>query len=144
MKTNHTLRRAGILLSFIALIGMISLPALAKTLKAKHPTVAIIRADWCKACQKLEPTMMELMNQYKDRIDFVMLDVTDDQKAAKSAATARKLGLGKFFQANVKKTSTVVVLNPSHKILFHTAENFDRDVYVKAFDEAIAQSGSKS
>lgn len=144
MKTNHIQRRAGILLSFIALIGMVSLPALAKTPKAKRPTVAIIRADWCSACQKLEPTMMELMSQYKDRIDFVMLDVTDDQKAAKSAATARKLGLGKFFQANMKNTSTVIVLNPSHKILYHTAKNFDRDAYVRAFDEAITQAGNRS
>lgn len=144
MKINHTLRRAGILLSFIALIGMISLPALAKTSKAKRPTVAIIRADWCTACQKLEPTMMELMSQYKDRIDFVMLDVTDDQKAAKSAATARKLGIGKFFQANMKNTSTVIVLSPAHKILYHTAKNFDRDAYVRAFDAATAQAGNRS
>jgi thiol-disulfide isomerase/thioredoxin len=144
MKTNHTLRRAGILLSFIALVGMVSAPVLAKSPKGKRPTVAIIRADWCSACQKLEPTMMELMGQYKDRIDFVMLDVTNDQKLAKAASDARKLGLGKFFQANKKKTSTVVVLGADRKILFQTAMNFDRDAYVKAFDEAIAQSGSKS
>lgn len=144
MEPNHTLRRAGILLSFIALIGMVSLPALAKTPKAKRPTVAIIRADWCTACQKLEPTMMELMSQYRDRIDFVMLDVTDDQKLAKAASDARKLGLGKFFRANMKKTSTVVVLSPSRKILFQTVQNFDRDAYVKAFDEAIAQAGNRS
>lgn len=144
MKINHTLRRAGILFSFLALFAMIALPTSAKSPKAKRPTVAVIRADWCRACQRLEPAMMELMNQYKDRIDFVMLDVTDDQKAAQAASTARKLGIGKFFQANMKKTSTVIVLSPSHKILFHTAENFDRDVYVKAFDEAIAQAGNRS
>ncbi|MCA1602007.1 MAG: hypothetical protein LC776_10325 [Acidobacteria bacterium] len=144
MKANHTLRRAGILLSFIALVGMVSLPALAKSPKGKRPTVAIIRADWCSACQKLEPTMMELMSQYKDRIDFVMLDVTDDQKLAKASSDARKLGLGKFFRANMKKTSTVVVLSPSRKILFQTVQNFDRDAYVKAFDEAITQAGKRS
>ena len=146
MQTKNTLRRAGVLVSFLALAAMMALPALAKTpnAKTKRPTVAIIRADWCTACQKLEPTMMELMNQYKDRIDFVMLDVTDDQKAAKSAATARKLGIGKFFHENMKNTSTVVVLSPAHKILFRTAKNFDREAYVKAFDEAIAQSGHRS
>lgn len=143
MKTNNILRRAGILLSFFALIGMVSLPALAKSPRGKRPTVAIIRADWCAACQKLEPTMMELMGQYKDRIDFVMLDVTDAQKAGQAASTAGKLGLGKFFKANMKKTSTVVVLSPAHRILFQTMQNFDRDAYVKAFDEAIAQTGSK-
>ncbi|MGH9874420.1 MAG: thioredoxin domain-containing protein, partial [Pyrinomonadaceae bacterium] len=33
------------------------------------PTVAIIRADWCTACQKIEPTMNELVTQYKDRLN---------------------------------------------------------------------------
>ena len=141
MRTRNNLRRAGALFSLLALSAMLALPAVAKTPNAKtrRPTVAVIRADWCTACQKLEPTMMELMKQYKDRIDFVMLDVTDDQRAAKSAATARKLGLGDFFEANKKKTSTVVVLSPSRKILFQTMQNFDRDAYVKAFDEAISK-----
>lgn len=121
---------------------MLALPAFAKSPKigTKRPVVAIIRADWCSACQKLEPTMMELMGQYKDRIDFVMLDVTDDQKANQAAGQARKLGLRKFFEANKKNTSTVVVLSPAHKILFQTTQNFDRDAYVKVFDEALAKS----
>ena len=136
---NSILRRAGIIFSILALTVLIASAGIAKT-KTKRPTVAIIRADWCTACQKLEPTMMELMNQYKDRIDFVMLDVTDDQKTAKAATDARKLGIGRFFQANKKNTSTVIVLSPAHKILFHTAKNFDRDAYVKAFDDAIAKA----
>lgn len=139
MGINNTLRRAGIVFSFLAIVTMIALPALAKTPKAKRPTVAIVRADWCSACQKLEPTMMELMDQYKDRIDFVMLDVTDDQKTAQAAIDARKLGLGKFFEANQQKTSTVVVLSRSRKIVFQTMQNFDRDAYVKAFDDALAK-----
>ena len=140
MKSNNILRRAGIILSLFALVTMVSLPTLAKSTRTKRPTVAIIRADWCSACQRLEPTMMELINKYKDRIDFVMLDVTDDQKATQSASEARKLGLGKFFEANKKKTSTVVVLSPSHKIVFQTMQNFDREAYVRAFDDALAKS----
>lgn len=142
MKTNKILRRGGIVLSFLALVTMISLPAMAKSPKGKRATVVVIRADWCSACQKLEPTMMELMSQYKDRIDFVVLDVTDDEKAQKAASEARKLGLAKFFASNKKKTSTVVVLNPARKIVFQTMQNFDREAYVKAFDEAIAQAGA--
>jgi thiol-disulfide isomerase/thioredoxin len=142
MKTKTIMQRVGILLSLFALATMVSLPSLAKSTKTKRPTVAIIRADWCTACQKLEPTMMELISQYKDRIDFVMLDVTDDSKATQAASAARKLGLAKFFEANKKKTSTVVVLSPSHKILFQTMQNFNREAYVKAFDEAIAQAGA--
>jgi thiol-disulfide isomerase/thioredoxin len=142
MKTKNILRRGGIVLSLLALVTMISLPSMAKSPKGKRPTVAVIRADWCSACQKLEPTMMQLMSQYKDSIDFVVLDVSDDEKSQKAATDARKLGLAKFFAANKKKTSTVVVLSPSRKILFQTMQNFDREVYVKAFDEAIAQAGA--
>lgn len=104
------------------------------------PTVAIIRADWCEACQKLEPTMMELMSQYKGKLNFVLLDVTNDEKTAESAKTAQELGIGKFFEANKKNTSTVIVLGEKNKILFKTAKNFDRDAYVRAFDDAISKN----
>lgn len=102
-------------------------------------TVAIIRADWCSACQKLEPKMAELREQYKDRINFVILDVTTDESTRAAAATARKNGLAKFFAANKKKTSTVVVLDSKHNILFKTDHNDDREAFVKAFDDAIAR-----
>jgi len=102
-------------------------------------TVAIIHADWCGACQKLEPAMAELREQYKDRINFVVLDVTTDESTRAAEATARKHGLAKFFAANKKKTSTVVVLNSKNKILFKTDHNADREAYVKAFDAAIAK-----
>ncbi len=102
-------------------------------------TVAIIRADWCSACQKLEPGMAELREQYKDRINFVVLDVTNDETTKQATAIARKHGLAKFFAANKEKTSTVVVLDSKNNIVFQTDHNADRDAYVKAFDEAIAK-----
>lgn len=139
MKVNNTLRRAGVIFGFLAIAAVIALPALAKAPKSKRPTVAVIRAEWCSACQKLEPTMMELKNQYGDRIDFVVLDVTNDETTARAAGEARKLGLAKFFEDNKQRTSTVVVLNSSGKIVFKTVQNFDRDAYVKAFDEALAK-----
>ncbi len=102
-------------------------------------TVAIIRADWCSACQKLEPTLSQLKEQYKGRINFVVLDVTTDESTRQAEATARKHGLAKFFAANKKKTSTVVVLDSKHKILFKTDHNDNREAYVRAFDSAIAR-----
>jgi len=108
------------------------------------PTVAIIRADWCTACQKIEPTMNELMTEYKDRLNFVILDVTTDEKTAEAAKTAHALGISKLFEANKKKTSTVIVLGEKNKVLFKTTYNYDRDAYVRAFDDAVAKVSSKS
>jgi len=110
-----------------------------KKMNAAKTTVAIIRADWCSACQKLEPAMAELQEQYRDRINFVVLDVTNDDTTKQATAIARRHGLTKFFAANKKKTSTVVVLDSKNNIVFKTDHNADRDAYVKAFDAAIAK-----
>ncbi|MCI0664975.1 MAG: thioredoxin domain-containing protein, partial [Acidobacteria bacterium] len=90
MQNNLIRKSAGMLFAFLALMALMIVPAMAKT----KPTVAIIKADWCSACQKLEPTMLELMKEYGDKVEFVMLDVTSDEKVAESQATAKKLGLG--------------------------------------------------
>ncbi len=117
----------------IALVFVFSaVSAFAKT----KPTVVIIRADWCSACQKLEPEMMELMKQYGGKLDFVMLDVTNDETTAKAAAKAKSLGLSSFFEANKKTTSTVGIFK-GKKMLYKTAKNFNRADYVAAFDKAL-------
>ena len=105
------------------------------------PIVAIIRAEWCSACQKLEPTFKELTEQYKDRLNFVVLDVSTDDKVAESAKKAEELGISKFFEANKKKTSTVVVFGEQNKVSFKTDHNYDRAAYVKAFDDVLKMDG---
>lgn len=137
MQNNLIRKRVGMLFAFLALMALLIVPAMAKT----KPTVAIIKAEWCSACQKLEPTMMKLMQEYGDKMEFVVLDVSSDDKVAESQATAKKLGLGAFFEANKQKTSTVAVFVKGSKPQFVTMQNFDREAYVKAFDDAIAKAG---
>ena len=110
-------------------------PRAAVAAKTK-PRVVIIRADWCSACQKLEPTMMGLMQEYGDKIEFVMLDVTNEATTAQAAAKAKSLGLSSFFEANKKSTSTVAIFK-GKKSVFKTMKNFDKDAYVAAFDKAL-------
>jgi len=113
------------------------------SMKKERPTVAIIRADWCSVCQKLEPAMTELMEQYKGRLNFVVLDVSNDEKTAASALTARKLGIGKFFEANKKKTSTVAIFGAKNKLIFQKYHDSERETFVRAFDDAIAKAGHR-
>ncbi len=120
------------MLSIALVFAFSAVSAFAKT----KPTVVIIRADWCSACQKLEPSMMELMKQYGGKLNFVMLDVTNDETTAKAAAKAKSLGLTRFFEANKKMTSTVAVFK-GKKQTFSTAKNYNKSDYVAAFDKAI-------
>lgn len=103
---------------------------------SKHPTVALIRADWCSACKQVEPVLKEAMQNYGDKLNFVVLDVTNDETTAKAAATAKSLGLTSFFEANKKSTSTVGVFK-NRKQVFKTTHNPDRSVYIAAFDKAL-------
>ena len=136
MQRNKIFRQVGAVFGFIAVMTMMNLPVVAQD---KKHVVAIIKAEWCSACQKLEPTMMELMKQYGDRLEFVVLDVSNEEKLAEASKTAKKYGLSNFLKENQKKTSTVAVFS-GKKVRFQTAQNFDRDAYVKAFEEALAES----
>ena len=121
-----------VIMSLALVFAFSAVSAFAKT----KPTVVIIRADWCSACQKLEPEMMELMKQYGGKLNFVMLDVTNDETTAQAAAKAKSLGLSRFFEANKKMTSTVAVFK-GKKQTFSTAKNYNKSDYVAAFDKAI-------
>jgi thiol-disulfide isomerase/thioredoxin len=100
------------------------------------PTVAIIKANWCGACKKLDPTMMKLMEEYKDKLNFVILDVTDETTSAKAMETAKEKGLEEFFNENKEKTSTVAIFKAGKRV-FKTQYNQDREAYVKEFEKAL-------
>jgi len=110
-------------------------PRVAAAAKTK-PRVVIIRADWCSACQQLEPTMMGLMQEYGNKLDFVMLDVTNEATTAQAAAKAKSLGLSSYFEANKKNTSTVAIFK-GKKPVFKTMKNFNKADYVAAFNKAL-------
>ncbi len=121
-----------VLMSLALILTVSAVSTFAKT----KPTVVIIKAEWCSACQQVEPIMMDLMKKYDGKINFVMLDVTNDETTAKAAAKAKSLGLGAFFEANKKMTSTVAVFK-GKKQTFKTVKNYSKSDYVAAFDKAI-------
>ncbi len=134
------------ILSIAMIVGVMSAAAMAVTTvknnprsaaaKKTKPKVVIIRADWCSACQQLEPTMMGLMQEYGNKLEFVMLDVTNETTTAQAAAKAKSLGLSSFFEANKKSTSTVAVFKGKTSV-FKTMQNFSKSDYVAAFDKAL-------
>lgn len=126
-------RVTAVALSIALILSFSAVSALAKT----KPTVVIIKAEWCTACQKVEPTMMELMKEYEGKINFVILDVTSEETTAQASAKAKSLGLSDFFEANKKMTSTVAIFK-GRKEVFKTAKNYNRDDYVAAFNKALA------
>lgn len=111
---------------------------LAQQLQGK-PVVVDIYASWCPACKNIAPTVSQLEKQYSGKVNFVRLDVSNKSSAAKAEATAKKLGLSKFFAANKTQTGSLTVVDPATgKILAQHRNNPDKAAYTSVLDTALA------
>ena len=54
--------------------------------KKGKPVVVNFWASWCVYCVKELPDFENLYREYKDRVDFMMVDLPDDRRETKSAA----------------------------------------------------------
>ncbi len=113
---------------------------LARELQGK-PVVVDVFATWCAGCKNIAPTLTQLKQQYSDRVNFVVLDVTDKAKLQETQAKAEKLGLGQFLEATKSKTSTVAIVDPATgNILAMFKNNPNQDDYTKILDAALAKN----
>jgi thiol-disulfide isomerase/thioredoxin len=112
---------------------------LAKELHGK-PLVIDVFATWCGKCKNIAPTLSQLKQKYSDKVNFVVLDVTDKGKLKVTKAMAEKLGLGKFLAENKSKPSTVAIVNPeTGEILKVFKNNPNQADYTKVIDSALAE-----
>ena len=105
---------------------------------SKNPVVVIIRADWCPYCKELEPKMAKLMEEFGEKLQFVVLDITNRETTEKAKAEAKTVGLSTFFEANRTKASTVAIFKDKKQI-FSTIHNSDGKDFAKAFEMAVKE-----
>jgi thiol-disulfide isomerase/thioredoxin len=111
--------------------------ALAQQLQGK-PVVVDIYASWCPACRNIAPTLSQLKQKYKNKVNFVVFDVRYHESVADSNRMARKLGLTQFFNAHKAQTSTVAIIDPATgKILKQFRNNANLAEYTAILDRAI-------
>jgi thiol-disulfide isomerase/thioredoxin len=103
---------------------------------AAKPVIAKIHADWCGTCTQLNPTMVELEKRVGGEAIVVILDVTDKDAVARSAAEADRLGIRKFFDSYKSKTGTVGIIDTNGKIVQIYKGELDVDKYVSALERA--------
>ncbi|NJR15521.1 MAG: thioredoxin family protein [Calothrix sp. CSU_2_0] len=113
---------------------------LAQELQGK-PVLVDVFATWCAGCKNIAPTLSQLKQDYAGKVNFVVLDVTDQAKVKETQAQAEKLGLSKFIEANKSKTSTVAIVDPATgNILTMFKNNPNKADYTKVLDAAIAKN----
>jgi thiol-disulfide isomerase/thioredoxin len=123
------------------LIAMGSTTALAKELQGK-PVVVDVYASWCPACKNVAPTLSQLKQQYGNKANFVVLDVTDRQATAATMKLASKNGLSKFLNANKSQTGTIAIIDPATgKVIKQFRNNATLSDYTAVLDRSIAKMG---
>ncbi len=123
------------------LMAMGGTTALAKELQGK-PVVVDVYASWCPACKNVAPTLSQLKQQYGNKANFVVLDVTDRQATANTMKLAAKTGLTKFLNANKSQTGTIAIIDPaSGKVIKQFRNNATLSDYTAVLDRSIAKMG---
>ncbi|WP_310415261.1 thioredoxin domain-containing protein [Chamaesiphon sp. OTE_8_metabat_110] len=114
---------------------------LAAQLQGK-PVVVDIYASWCPGCRNIAPTLSQLKQKYSAKANFVVFDVTNNNKTQASMKMAEKLGLSSFFSANKSQTATVAIIDPATgKVIKQFRNNADLAEYTGVIDRSIAQMG---
>jgi thioredoxin-like negative regulator of GroEL len=104
--------------------------------QADSPMVVKIHADWCGTCTRLEPTLEALEREVGSDARIVVLDVTDKEAVARSAAEAERLGIRAFFDSYKGRTGTVGVLTADGKPVSVMKGELDVSKYVAALEKA--------
>lgn len=97
-----------------------------------------IHADWCASCGASQPTLDKILKTYSRMITYVEFDVTNLKTTAAAAQKAKRLGLGRFFEAYKSATSTVGIINPGDGVVVATLYG-DSDAldYSRALDRVL-------
>ena len=105
------------------------------------PYVVKVHAQWCAVCMVTKDVWSQIEDAYSNRVNLLVLDVTNRATTDASRAEARRLGLEQFFDEYSGGTGTIVVLDGRTRGVTATI-NGSRDFaeYRAAIDAALSDA----
>ena len=104
-----------------------------------RPFVVKLHARWCPYCLMQKDEWSRIEEAYADRVNFVVLDFTNERTTERSRREADRLNLLAFFNEYAGSTGLVVVLDARTKaVLAEVGGSPDFDDYRVAIDTALA------
>ncbi len=129
---------AAFIAGLLTLAPVFRVDGIAATSPTIKPLVVRIDASWCPACHATQDTFDRIKSEYAGKAQFVVLDVSDAQSAARSEARAKALGIQDFYNANKTSTSLVAVINPhSHAVLGAVYNDTNPEDYERLINPAV-------
>ena len=103
------------------------------------PFVVKLHARWCPYCLMQKDEWSQIEAAYAGRVNFVVLDFTNERATERSRIEAERLNLGSFFNDYAGATGLVVVLDArTKKVLAEVGGNQTFEEFRAAIDTALA------
>ena len=95
-------------------------------------------ADWCPKCKQLDAKLNQIKPDFTDKINFVVLDVTDDESTQIAWRKAKELGLEKIAKENGRRTGILVLANPEGYRILMLNQTASEDVLRTSLERLAA------
>ena len=111
--------------------------------EASNPTkpfVVKLHAQWCAVCMITKSAWSQVEKEYAGRVNFLVLDFTDDQTTDASKAAAERVGLGRVFEESGSTGVVLVVDGRTKDVTASIAGSRNVAEYRAAIDAALKAS----
>lgn len=81
---------------------------------ASKPMAVWFYADWCMNCKMIAPKLEVVQPEFESKIDFIKLDVTNEERKAETKQRAKKLGILPLYLGN-KATGWLALIDVNGK-----------------------------
>ncbi len=123
----------------LAIVGPLSISTLAEEPKSEQPILVFVHSMECSVCAKVRPIIEELEKEYKGRVQFVNLDVTDDVALKASRKKAKSLGITSFLTNCEDQFPCVGIFKTKDRVLKEMYGAKAKDAYISGLNQALAK-----
>jgi len=74
------------------------------------PLFIEISTQWCFACKIVKPIVEELQKEYSSEVDFVLLDLTNEETTKEAEQIASNYGITDLFNSNRNAFPTIIIV----------------------------------
>jgi thiol-disulfide isomerase/thioredoxin len=106
------------------------------------PFVVKLHARWCAICMITTSVWSQVQKEYSGRVNFLVLDFTDDTTTDASKAAADRVGLSRIFEESGSTGVVLVVDGHTQEVTASIAGSRDVAEYREAIDAAL--NGTRS
>lgn len=108
-----------------------------------RPFVVKLHSQWCHLCLITTQVWSQIEKEYSGRVNFLVLDFTDDQTTDASKAAAERVGLGRVFEESGSTGVVLVVEGRTKNVTASIAGSRDVAEYRAALDNALNRTTSQ-